>query len=137
MMNDLQKSRDSLRRFVASESGSSTVEAVLWVPIFFFFTLFVLDASMMFNAQSRALQMVHDTNRALAVGRILSESEAEAQLRIRIAAISPSATVDSTISDGIVQSTVQMPISEISVFRTFDAFSDFSVTATSQQLLEN
>ena len=74
MMYDLQKSRDGLRRFVVSESGSSTVEAVLWFPIFFFFTLFVLDASMMFNAQARALRMVHDTNRALAVGRILSES---------------------------------------------------------------
>jgi Flp pilus assembly protein TadG len=126
-----------LRIFAGSEDGSATVEAVLWIPIFLFFTFFVLDASMMYNAQSRALRMVHDTNRALAVGRILTEAEAEAQLRTRIAAISPSAIVDTAIVGGIVQSTVRMPVSEISLFNAFDAFSGFSVTASSQQLLED
>jgi hypothetical protein len=130
-------SQIGVKRLILSEDGSATVEAVLWLPIFFLVTMLVLDASLMFNAQSRALRMVHDTNRALAVGRILTEAEAEAQLRTRIAVISPSAIIDSRIVDGIVESTVQMPVEDISLFRAFDDFSGFNVTASSQQLVEN
>lgn len=124
-------------RFARSEEGSSTVEAVIWLPLFFFLTVFVLDASMMFNAQSRALRVVQDTNRALAVGQIANEAEAETILRERMASIAPSATVDATIVGNIATTRVAMPIAEISMFDSFAQFAPFEVTASSQQLMEN
>ena len=81
-----------IQSFASDEAGSSTVEAVMWLPLFFFITVFVLDASMMFNTQSRALRIVQDTNRALAVGQIASPEEAEQILQTRMASISPSAS---------------------------------------------
>lgn len=124
-------------RFGRSEDGSSSIEAVIWLPLFFFLIIFVLDASMMFNAQSRALRVVQDTNRALAVGQIASAAEAETILRERMAAIAPSAVVHATITGNIAMTSVAMPIGEISMFDTFERFASFEVTASSQQLIEN
>jgi Flp pilus assembly protein TadG len=134
----LQKSlHPAASEFATDEAGSSTVEAVMWLPLFFFITVFVLDASMMFNTQSRALRIVQDTNRALAVGQIATPEDAEQVLLARMADISPSATVNAAIVDNIAETSVAMPLRDISMFHTFDAFTDFEVTASSQQLIEN
>ncbi len=77
------------------------------------------------------------TNRALAVGQIASPEEAEQILQARMADISPSATVSAEIVDNIAEASVAMPIGDISMFHTFDAFTGFDVTASSQQLIEN
>ena len=126
-----------LRRFSAADDGMATVEAMLWVPLFVFLTVLIVNVSMVFNAQSRAQRIVHDINRAFAVGRILTETEAETQLRTRIAAMSPSASVDSRIEQGIVISVVRMPVEELSMLRSFAPLRGYSIVATSQQLLEN
>lgn len=126
-----------IQSFASDEAGSSTVEAVMWLPLFFFITVFVLDASMMFNTQSRALRIVQDTNRALAVGQIASPEEAEQILQTRMASISPSATVNAEIVGNIAETSVAMPIGDISMFHAFDRFTSFQVTASSQQLIEN
>jgi Flp pilus assembly protein TadG len=129
--------RKAARGFRIREDGSATVEAVMWLPLFFFLIIFVLDASMMFNAQSRALRIVQDTNRALAVGQLADVEEAKAQLRARMAEIAPSAEVDATITGNLAQTWVAMPLGEISLFNTFAGVESLRVTASSQQLIEN
>ena len=129
--------RSRMARFKADESGAATIEAVIWIPFFFFIMAMVLDASMMFNAQSRALRIVQDTNRALAVGRIATVADAETLLRTRIATISPSATVDAIIAGDLVTSSVRMPFGDLIMFNVFDSFGDFAISAQSQQLLED
>ena len=55
-------------RFWCDQDGSATIEAVLWIPMFFFMLLLVMEGSLIFNAQSLAMRIVQDTNRAIAVG---------------------------------------------------------------------
>jgi len=136
-MHIVSLARQRARGFRFREDGSATVEAVIWLPLFFFLIIFVLDASMMFNAQSRALRIVQDTNRALAVGQLAGVDEARAELRARMADLSPSAEVDAVITGNLAQTWVAMPLGEISLFNTFAGVESLRVTASSQQLIEN
>ena len=93
--------RRRARRFLEDDNGSATIEAVLWLPLFFAIILVVMDASMAFNAQTRAMRIVQDTNRAFAVGRIATLAEAEPMMLARVAGISPGAAAASEVVDGI------------------------------------
>jgi Flp pilus assembly protein TadG len=131
----------SLRRrtshFRSDESGTATIEAMLWLPLFFALILVVMDASMAFNAQTRAMRIVQDTNRALAVGRIADVAQARMVMLSSVAKISPGAAAASTISNGIVTSSIRMPIEDLTMFGRIHRISGVQVYATSQQMVEN
>ena len=56
-------------RFLSDESGSSTVEFVLWVPLFATLLMMTVDASFMYMNMTRMENAARDGARRLAMGQ--------------------------------------------------------------------
>lgn len=58
----------TLRKFGSTETGSATIEYVLWLPFFLMFTLFVVDASVTLQQHARVWDTARYTARLVATG---------------------------------------------------------------------
>jgi len=125
-----------IRYFWRDQEGSATIEAVLWIPMFFFTLLLVMEGSLIFNAQALAMRIVQDTNRAIAVGIYPDSATAQAQLLTRIRTLSPTATASARIENGLAISSVRMPVGDLSRFGFFRNSESLVISASSQQLVE-
>lgn len=78
-----------LRRFSAREEGSSTIETVLWPPVFIGAFCLMADAAFIFNGQTIAMRTMQDANRNMSIGRLVTtdkvEDEVEPNLAISVA----------------------------------------------------
>lgn len=59
-----------IRRFLADERGSFTIEFVLWVPLFAFLLMLTSDASFMYLTMTRMENAVRDATRQVSIGRL-------------------------------------------------------------------
>ncbi len=122
--------------FCKDESGATTIEVVIWLPIFVLIFCMIVDATMIFGKQAEVLRIVQDANRATSVGRFTDTQDTEAFIAARIAAISPHATVTTTADDGVIVSTVIMPASDLTATKFISAFTSLNVRVRSEQLSE-
>lgn len=125
-----------VRKNARDENGAATVEVVLWMPVIVLLFALVADTAMIFGAQSQVVRVVQDANRALSTGRIRGTDVAQNQIYTRIAAISPNSTVSTTVVDGMILSTVTMPVGDLTATGLVDAFTNFSVRVQAQHLSE-
>lgn len=123
------------RRFREDVRGSATVEAVLWLPLFFFILSLAVDASMLFYAHNRVLKVMQDVNRAVSVGRIKGTATAEARI-LSLLSDYPSATAHTVIVDGIISSEVTVPATSVLILDFVPLLRGVSVHVRSQQYLE-
>ena len=126
-----------IARGLSDESGAATVEFVLWLPVMAAIFGLVVDTSIIFGDQSQILRVVQDVNRAVSIGRVRTSDDAEAMILAAIDHIAPNAVVETTLPDGIITSTVTIPVSDLSVTNLIDVFHDFNVTVSAQHLSEN
>jgi len=131
------RSKLSIPDSLSNESGAATVEFVLWLPVMMLLFGLVIDTSLIFGRQSQILRVVQDANRAVSIGRLRTEVEAEAMIVANIGNIAPNASAETTLSAGIITSLVTIPVSDLTATRMIDAFSNFNVTVTAQHLAEN
>jgi Flp pilus assembly protein TadG len=123
--------------FTRDDDGAATIEAVLWIP--FFLTLFMAlaDISMIFNGQSRLQRIVQDANRNLSIGRLRTEADTEAFILSRAQPIAPHATAHTTVTAGLITSSLSVPIEDLDVVGVVAAFRGSSLTVRSDHLMEN
>ncbi len=62
--------------FLRDESGSETIQFVLFVPLFAFLLVIVTDASFLYLTHSEMWAVARDTARRMAAGQLTSEQEA-------------------------------------------------------------
>ena len=67
-------------RFLRAEQGASTIEFVIWVPVFALLLGLVADAALIYGGQARILRVVQDGNRAMSIGRVTDTNTLESQL---------------------------------------------------------
>lgn len=128
-----------LKRFRREERGSAaTVEVALWLPIFMMFLMLVIDVSSIYNQQSQIIRIVQDVNRAYAVGKFDSDSDVEAFIETAIAGYTTKATidVDTVTTPGLIQTTVDIPATELMPVNRFAPFRNATVSVAAQQLSE-
>lgn len=125
-----------LRGFFRREEGTSSVEAVIWMPVFILLIAVVADTSAIFGRQAEALRVVQDANRSLSLGRFLTVGETEKYIEGQIAAISPNATVETVVNAGIITSTVTLPVSDIGITGLVSAFDQLAVTISADFMSE-
>ena len=123
-------------RFVANEDANSTIEAVLWLPVFFAFFVTVTDASFIYFGQNKAYRIVQDANRQLSIGRLQNADEVKALLTDELAILSPNAAVASVIDAGVVTSSVNMPASDLVAVGLFTNLVDANVYIISSHYVE-
>lgn len=123
-------------RFARSENGSSSVEAAIWMPIYMGLILVIANTSLVFYGQSQAMRVVQDGNRALSVGRLTSEEETEAFIAERLSHLTDNPIVETILNQGIVYTTVQIPVEDLAHIGNLNMFSEYSVSVASQMFVE-
>ena len=125
------------RLFAKDESGSSTIEAVLWLPMFMLLLSMVADASFIFHGQAQALRIVQDGNRAFSVGRLEDAAATQAFIRSNLISLSRGARVTTTLSkDGIITTTALISVDDLLAIGSVGALTSFDITVKSQHFLE-
>ena len=118
MLNERKNSRlrSALQNF-RDDSGSTTVEFVLWVPVFLVILALTVDVSLMFLRQSNIWQVARDTARIYSI-RQLNEADAEtyAIAHATLGGDVPTVDVIPHLSDEYVQVFISVPISDVGLF---------------------
>ena len=124
--------------FIRGQEGSATIETVLWLPFFIGIFGLIVDASLMFNAQAALTRTVQDANRAYSIGRIASASEAEAYVMARVGAAKndTETTVVTTVTNGVINTTVTVAAGHYMAVGLFDAITNMKLNITAQHLME-
>ena len=122
--------------FARSESGSSTLEAVIWTPIIVFLMSMIADFSFVFYGKANALRLVQDSNRALSVGAVATTSEVEDLVRNGMARVSTNVSVQTTVTSGIIKTVLSLPATEFTSIHAVPGLANVNVTIASQQFLE-
>lgn len=130
------KAVSAIARFWRRSDGSATVEAVLWLPLFFAAFGLMTDAAMVFNGHSRVMRVIQDANRNLSVGRLADETETETYILNALSSLAPDATATTTITAGVATTTVQVPAYDLEILGMFSSLNSLTLTITSQQYIE-
>lgn len=125
-----------VRRFRKEESGSATVEAVLWLPLFVVVFVMIADVSFVFHRQSQMMRIVQDANRAFSVGRLSSEDETETFVTDALAGLSGSAVAVTTLDAGVISTRVQVPVTDLVAVGFFNFLSGYNIEVSSEHYLE-
>ena len=125
-----------LKAFATCESGSSTIEAVVWVPLITYLMTMVADFSFVFYGKANALQLVQDSNRALSVGQVSTTAEVEDLVRKGMGAGAENIVVQTQVDRGIIRTELLVPASVFATVRAVPGLSQIKVAITSQQFLE-
>lgn len=123
-------------RFIRSTEGSSTIEAAIWMPILAFLLVLITDVSFIFYGRAEAMRIVQDGNRAFSIGRLTTEDETEAYIRAALSDLAPGATVTTLLANGVISTTVTLPVDDLMAIGTVPGMSGFNVAVASQHLLE-
>jgi hypothetical protein len=133
----IRKLRATINQFHDDDEGSATIESLLWIPMFVFILVLITDVSFILFGKAQALRFVQDGNRALSVGALSSVEETEEFILGNMANFSSSATVDTSIVDGIIISTtLVMPAVDLMVIGTMPIFEDTLISVSANHFLE-
>lgn len=124
------------KKFSANESGSATIEAVLWFPMFVLLLVMVADVSFVFFGQAQAMRILQDGNRAFSVGRITSESDTEVFVVSALAPLTPNPTVTTSLSQGVITTIAEIPVSDLAKIGGFSFLSGYNIIVKSEHFLE-
>ena len=117
------------RRFLGDESGSATIEFVLWVPVFAVILVAVIDATILYLHHTEMWNVSRDVARRVAVADI-SEADAAAAVERELFLYSDAYRVQtSDPKDMDVQIAIQTKVSDASVFGFFEPVMDKYLTA--------
>lgn len=128
-------------RFVRTEDGSVTVEAVLWFPMFIWLMMIIADASLAFFAKAEAFRIIQDGNRAFstkAIASVDTVDEVEAYILGEFGDYSKDATaVTETVSGGtIVRTRLSIPVEDVVLFNTMGVPRGWRMSVQSQHYVE-
>ena len=123
-------------RFRRDETGAVTVEAAIWLPFWIFMVVAVGDLAVVFNAQTRALEMAEDGLRLYAVGEIATPAEASTWIENRLDPISPNAKAETSVIFGLIHTEVVLPVRDINGFGILASLRNFDIRVNAQQVME-
>ena len=124
-------------RFLRDESGTLSVESVLWLPIYILFFALIADVSMVFHNQTKAMRIVQDANRLASRGILEDAASVRETVEARVRTISANAEVTSAFGVDTVATTVVMPARDMTMIGLVGALSTLNVTISSMHLVES
>lgn len=113
------------------------MEFVLWLPVIALLFGLVTDTAMIFGGQAQVLRVVQDANRAMSIGRVRRVEDTQNMILVGIAGVAPNATVETTVSGGLISSTVLIPVTDLTATGVVGSFADFKVAVFAQHLAES
>lgn len=122
--------------FLTREDGSSTIEAVLWLPVFMVFFCLIADASFLFFGQNKAYRIIQNANRVLSVGQLANTDALESYVLSELQDYAPNASVTAEIDTGRVTTEVVIPGRDLVATGLFTAFIDLNIIARASHYIE-
>lgn len=124
------------RAFLRSENGTATVEFVIWLPVVMLVFAIIVDVSMILGGEAQALRVVQDANRGLSVGYFQTIEAAETFVLAQVEALSSNATIDITVVNGVINSRLVMPASDLMSTGFYDNLLNIDVTVVAEFMSE-
>jgi Flp pilus assembly protein TadG len=130
-------------RFAQDEDGGVTVEAVIWLPVFFFVLMMITDASMAFFSRAQAYRILESGNRAFSLSdtstKAVTETWIETQFRNqfkRASAANVDAVTTTDKTGGTVSTTLTYRARDVVPFNTLGVMSGWTISVQAQQFVE-
>ncbi len=135
--NDLRRRKVFVRRFFQDETGSATIESVIWFPIFAVILAFIMNISLVFFNESQMLRVVQDGNRAFSLGRMADAEEVQAYILSRLAYLEANMVVNTTISGGFIMTNLSAPAGQLMPLNLMtSAFDGITIMVSAQHIVE-
>lgn len=128
--------RTLIGRFRDSESGSATIEAVLWFPMFVVLLVMVTDVSFVFHRQSQLYRIVQDANRSLSTGRFSTTAATESYIENLFRNVSQNVNATTTVSSRVISTSVVVPVEDLVAIGYFNFLDGYNITVQSDQFQE-
>jgi len=124
--------------FRRRETGSTSVEAALWVPFFILFTFGVGQLGLILYGQARVLRVAEEATRSLSVGEFATDLEAENWIRAQLAQVSNNVRADTFLdtNGAIIRTVVRVPARDLGGFGIFSSLTGFDIVVRAQQVWE-
>lgn len=97
----------------------------------------VADAALIYGGQARILRVVQDGNRAMSIGRVTDTNTLESQIATQLRPLSARAVVSTTVAGGVINSSVTVPLSDLTATGLVAAFDGLTMTVSAQHMAEN
>ncbi len=125
-------------RFWRCESGSQTIEAVIWVPIFAFLLAFTMNVALVFFNESQVLRVVQDANRFFSVGRFTTSEETQTYITDNLAYLSANLSVDTVVDNGLITTSLTIPTIDMMPMQILGShyFEDARINVVAQHVVE-
>lgn len=126
------------QRFARDESGAVTVEAVLWIPFFFFVLMLITDASLAFYARAQAYRVVEDALRQYSIGKLASEGATDTYIEDRFKSLAPNvnATTSYDTTTRLITTEMDFPARNVVRFNTLRVVNSWKIRVRAQQYKE-
>lgn len=125
-----------LQRFRSSDEGSATIETLIWLPVFVWVLVMIINVSFILFEKNQALRIVQNANRILSTGYMLTAAETEAFITDRLADIAPNATVTTVIDNGIVTSDVSYKVTNLLMPHVMRDMVNLKISISAQHFME-
>ncbi len=119
------------------DSGSASIEAVIWMPVFIVFIALVFDASMIFMNRAHVMRAIQDGNRLYAVGRVNTLEETEAAIAAGVARFGATVEPVTQRQGQFVQSVVTVRAGDLSGVGLLQPFANLQLTIFAHHLIED
>ncbi|EYD76104.1 hypothetical protein Rumeso_02293 [Rubellimicrobium mesophilum DSM 19309] len=130
-------------RFARDEGGAVTVEAVLWIPFFFFVLMLITDTSMAFFSKAQAYRLIETYNRGYAINSSWKATDTASEIKRQFRVQFPRASdTDVTVSftpssaNGTVATSITYPAKAVVLFNTLNVLGGWKITVQAMQYLE-
>lgn len=130
---------NSLTKFLSDDSGSITIESILWLPFYAIFMILIINVSMMFNGKTQVQRTLQDINRLASSGYYTSEEEVEDRIRLLLGHISPNLEVEATINTeyGVIGAVAHLPASDLIIIGKFPESAHFDIKVGAWHMIES
>ena len=126
-----------VRSFCEEDSGSATIESVIWLPIFAFALALIMNVSMVYFFESQMTRIVQDSNRAFSLGRLADGDAVQEYILGQLTHLDADISVATTISGGFVRTDLIAPAGDLmplSMARS--AFNNVKIRVSAQHIVE-
>ncbi len=131
------KFKKAIKNF-RDDSGSTTVEFVLWVPVFLVILALTVDVSLMFLRQSNMWHVARDTVRQVSLRQLTTEAQATtyATEHATYSGDVPNVVVNIDRTNQYAQVRISVPIKSAGVFGVLNIGGENDLVAVVTQRLE-
>lgn len=135
-----------LRRFIADEQGSITIEVLVWFIMMLGIVGIIVDASVILHSHSQVLRTLQDGNRNLSVGRLKTTQDVQLFVTTQLAGLSDKVTTKASIADvpgtiysgdRIVTTVVSLPTADLPLIGFYAVLNTAEIKVSAQHYIED